>query len=75
VVLVYERNAVEQALNGPHYRIEEGPLAIEQARHKEAKRLGHQQNGKQEESNLKPAVESHIRIFPVEAGRKTDTPW
>ena len=56
MVFVYQREAIQQPLEWPQYRIEKCPFAIENLRHEYAHRLGnHEYHGKVQKY-LQPAI-------------------
>jgi phytoene/squalene synthetase len=65
VRLVDARRAVHEALDRPQHRIEPRPLAREDLAHEAAERRRHEKDGEQEEQDLKPSVDRHVRTSPA----------
>ena len=59
--LVDAGRSIDQPLDRAKHRIEPGALAVEDPRHEAPEHGRHRENREQEEADLKPAVESHVR--------------
>ena len=65
---------VDEAFERPHHRIEPGLLAREHPRHEAAEDRRHGKDGQKEDTDLQPAIRSHVRTSPASSWRGRDTP-